>query len=65
MKFLNSDKFFFDFSNYSTKSNNTKKLVIGKMKEKTAGVAIEEFVRLKLKMHLLLVGSSVQKKQMM
>ena len=35
------------------------------MKEKTAGVAIEEFVRLKLKMHLLLVGSSVQKKQMM
>ena len=23
MKFLNSDKFFFDFSNYSTKSNTT------------------------------------------
>ena len=35
------------------------------MKEKTAGVAIEEFVRLKLKMLKIKVGSSVQKKQMM
>ena len=37
----------FDFSNYSTKSkyyDNSNKLVIGKMKDETAGVAIEEFV---------------------
>ena len=40
----------FDFSNYSTKSkycDNSNKLVIGKMKDETAGIAIEEFVGLK------------------
>ena len=40
----------FDFSNYSTKSkyyDNYNKLVIGKMKNETAGIAIEEFVGLK------------------
>ena len=40
----------FDFSNYSTKSkycDNSNKLVIGKMKDETAGIAIEEFVELK------------------
>ena len=40
----------FDFSKYSTKSkyyDNSNKLVIGKMKDETAGVAIEEFVGLK------------------
>ena len=40
----------FDFSNYSTKSkyyDNSNKLVIGKMKNETAGIAIEEFVGLK------------------
>ena len=40
----------FDFSNYSTKSkcyDNSNKLVIEKMKDETAGIAIEEFVRLK------------------
>ena len=40
----------FEFSNCSTKSkcyNNLNKLVIGKMKGKTTGVAIKEFVRLK------------------
>ena len=34
----------FDFSNYSSKSkyyDNSSKLVFGKMKDKTAGVAIE------------------------
>ena len=43
-----------DFSNYSTKSkyyNNSKKLVIGKMKNKIRGVSIEEFVELKPKIH--------------
>ena len=44
----------FDFSNYSTKSkyyDDSNKLVIGKMKDKTGGVAIEEFLRLKPKMY--------------
>ena len=48
----------FDFSNYSTKSkyyDNSNKLVVGKMKDETAGVAIEEFVGLKPKMYLYLV----------
>ena len=43
-----------DFSNYSTKSkyyDDSNKLVIGKMKDKTGGVAIEEFLRLKPKMY--------------
>ena len=51
--------------NYSTKSkyyNNSKKLIIGKMKDKTAGVAIEEFVRLKPKMYSLLFDNSEHKK---
>ena len=37
----------FDFSKYSTKSkyyDNSNKLVIGKMKDEKAGIAIEEFV---------------------
>ena len=36
----------FEFSNYSTKSkycDNSNKLMVAKMKDKTAGVAIEEF----------------------
>ena len=40
----------FEFSNCSAKSkyyNNLNKLVIGKMKGKTTGVVIKEFVRLK------------------
>ena len=37
-----------DFSNYSPKSkyyDDSNKLVVGKMKDKTAGVAISEFVK--------------------
>ena len=37
-----------DFSNYSPKSkyyDDSNKLVVGKMKDKTAGVAINEFVK--------------------
>ena len=47
----------FDYSNYLTKSkhcNSSNKLVVGKMKDETAGVAIEEFVALKSKMYSLL-----------
>ena len=43
----------FDFSNCSTKSkyyDSANKLVVGKMKGKIVGVAIERFVRLKPKM---------------
>ena len=55
----------FDFSNYSTNSkyyDNSKKLVIGKMKNKTAGVAIEEFVGLKSKMYSYLVNDNSEHK---
>ena len=44
----------FDFSNYQTKSKyyrSSIKLVVGKMKHETAGVAIEEFAGLKPKMY--------------
>ena len=54
----------FDFSNYLTKSkyyNNSNKLVIGKMKDETAGVAIGEFVALKPKMYLFLVDNNEHK----
>ena len=40
---FSSDKEMFDFSNYSTKSkwyDDSKKLVIGKTKDKTGGAAI-------------------------
>ena len=55
----------FELSNYSSKSkhyDNSVKLVIGKMKDEAGGVAIEEFVGLKPKMHSLLVDKSEHKK---
>ena len=51
---FSSDSEMFDFSNYSAKSkhcDDSNKLVIGKMQDETAGVAIKEFVGLKPKMH--------------
>ena len=59
------DKEMLDFSNYSTKSkyyDDSNKLVIGKMKEKTRGVVIKEFVGLKPKMYSFLVGNNQHKK---
>ena len=46
-KDFSNNKEMFDFSYYSTKSKyyNSNKLVVGKMKDETAGVAIEEFVK--------------------
>ena len=44
---FSKDKEMFDFSNYSTKPkyyDNSNKLVVGKMKDETGGVAIKEFV---------------------
>ena len=63
---FSNDKEMFDFSNYSTKSkyyDNSNKLVIGKMKDETASVAIEEFVRLKPKMYLYLVNDNSEHKK--
>ena len=50
-----------DFSNYLTKSkyyDNSNKLVIGKMKDETDGVAIKGFVGLKPKMYSFLVDNN-------
>ena len=55
----------FEFSNYSTKSkycDNSNKLMVAKMKDKTAGVAIEEFFRLKPKMYSYLVDDNSEHK---
>ena len=54
-----------DFSNYSTKSKygNSNKLVVDKMKDEAAGVAIEEFVGLKPKMYLYLVDDNSEHKK--
>ena len=62
---FSSDKEMFDFSNYSTKSkyyDNSNKIVIGKMKDETGGVAIEEFLGLKPKMYSILVDNNELKK---
>ena len=53
---FSDEKEMFDCSNYPTKSkcyDNSDKLVLGKMKEKAAGVAIGEIVGLKPKMYYL------------
>ena len=63
---FSSNKKMFDISNYSSKSkyyDNSNKLVIGKMKNKTGVVVIEEFVALKPKTHPFLADNSEQKKQ--
>ena len=55
----------FDFNNQSIKSkyyNDLNKLVIGKMKDGTARVAIKEFVGLKPKMYSFLVKNNEHKK---
>ena len=58
---FSNDKEMFDFSNYSAKSNyydNSNKLVVGKMEDGTADLAIKEFVELKPKMYSYLVGNN-------
>ena len=64
--YFSSDKEMSNFSNYSNKLKcygNSNKLVIGKVKDETAGVAIEEFVRLKPKMYSYLVDDSSEHKK--
>ena len=54
-----------NINNYSTKSkyyDDSNKLVIEKMKGKTGGVVIEEFVGLKSKMYSFLVDNNKHKK---
>ena len=49
---FSNGKQMFDFISHSTKSkhyDNSNKLLVGKMKDETAGVAVEEFVGLKPK----------------
>ena len=56
----------FEFRNYSAKSkyyDNSNKLVVGKMKDETAGIAIEEFVGLKPKMYSYLVNDNSEDKK--
>ena len=63
---FSNDKEMFDFSNYSTKSkyyDNSNKLVVGKIKDETTGVAIEEFVGLKPKMYSYLVNDNSEHKK--
>ena len=60
-----SNKEMFDFSNYSTKSkyyDDSNKLVMGKLKDETAAVAIKEFVGLKPKMYSYLVDDNSEHK---
>ena len=55
----------FNFSNYLSRSiycNDSNKLVIGKMKNETSGVASEEFFRLKVKIYSFFVDNSEHKK---
>ena len=63
---FSSNKEIFDFWNYSTKSkyyDNWNKLVIGKMKDKTAAGAIEEFVGLRPKMYSFLVDENIDRQK--
>ena len=56
----------FDSINYMTKSKyyyDSNKLVVGKMKDKTGGVAIEEFFGLKPKIYSLLVDDNSEHKK--
>ena len=60
-KHFSKDKEMFDFSIYLAKSKyyyDSNKLVVAKMKDKTNGGAIEEFVGLKTKMYSVLADDS-------
>ena len=63
---FSNNKEMFDFSNCSIKSqyyDNSNKLVVGKMKDETAGVAVEEFAGLKPKMYSYLVNDNSEHKK--
>ena len=63
---FSSNKEMFDSSNYSTKSkyyDNRNKLVVDKMKDAAAGIAVEEFVGLKPKIYSYLVYYNSENKK--
>ena len=63
---FSKDKGMFDFNDYSAKSkyyDDSYKLVVGKMKDEAAGVAIKKFVGLKPNMYSFLVGDSSEHKK--
>ena len=65
-KNFSNDKEMLHFSNYSINSkyyDNSNRLVIGKIKDETDGAAIEEFVRLKPKIHSYFVDDNSENKK--
>ena len=65
-KDFSKNKEMLDFGNYSTKPkyyDNSKKLFVDKMEDETAGVAIEEFIGVKSKMHSYLVDENSEHKK--
>ena len=63
---FSKEKKMFDFSNYSPESeyyDDSNKVVVGKMKDETPNVAIEEFLELKAKMYLFLVNDNSKHKK--
>ena len=63
---FSNDKEMFDVSNYSTEPkyyNNLDKLAVGKMKDETAGAAIEKFAGLKPKTYSYLVDNNSEHKK--
>ena len=66
MKLIVKNKKVFHIGNYSTKSkyyDNSNKLVIGKMKDETAGISTKEFIRLKPKMNSFLADDNSEHKK--
>ena len=65
-KNFSDDREMFNLSSYLIKSkyyDNSNKLMLGKMKDETAGVASEEFVGLKPKMYSYLVDDNSEHKK--
>ena len=65
-EYFGQDKDMFHFRNFSTKSkyyDGSNKLVVGKIKDKTAGVPLEEFVGLKPRIYFFLVDDSTKHKK--
>ena len=63
---FSNDKKIFDFNNYSVKTkyfDNSNKLVVGKMKDETGGVALEDFVGLRTKTYSFLVDDNSEHKK--
>ena len=62
---FSKDKEMFDFGNYSAKPtyyNDSNKLVVGKMKDETAGVVVKQFVGLNSWMYVLVDDSGEHKR---